>query len=181
MRDISLHILDIAENSVRAEADLIEIFIDENKTKDIVNLEIIDNGNGMTKTQLQNALDPFFTTKDIKRVGLGIPLLRANTERSGGKFSIESIPEKGTKINSAFVRSNIDRPPLGDINGTIITLILSNPELNFVYKFKTEKGEYILDTREIKKILEGVSIAESSVIGFLQKEMSEEIEKLMED
>lgn len=181
MRDISLHILDIAENSVRAEADLIKIIIEENKTKDIVNLEIIDNGKGMTGNQLKNALDPFFTTKEIKKVGLGIPLLKANTERSGGEFTIESDLKKGTKIKSIFIKSNIDTPPLGDINGTILTLILSNPEINFIYSFKSEKGEYILDTREIKEILNGVSITETNVIGFLQKEMSEEIEKLMED
>lgn len=180
MRDISLHILDIVENSIRAEADLIEILIDEKKVEDNLTVEIIDNGNGMSKIDVKNVLDPFFTTKDIKKIGLGIPLLKANAEKSEGNFTIESIIQRGTKVKAMFKLSNIDRPPLGDINGTIITLILSNPDLNFIYTFKSEKGEYILDTREIKKIIIGVSIAETGVITYLKREMSEEIKKLME-
>lgn len=181
MRDISLHILDIVENSIRAEADLIEILIDEKKVEDSLRIEIVDNGNGMSEIDVKNVLDPFFTTKDIKKIGLGIPLLKANAEKSEGNFTIESIIQKGTKVKAMFKLSNIDRPPLGDINGTIITLILSNPELNFIYTFKTVKGEYILDTREIKLIINGLSIAETEVITYLKREMSEEIEKLMED
>ena len=153
MEDLSLHILDIVENSVAAEADIIEIRIFEDKEKDLLSLEIIDNGVGMDKETVKKALDPFYTSKTVRRFGFGLPLLSEAAKAANGHLSIESKKGEGTKIKADFKYSHIDRQPLGDINQTIITLIIGNPEVDLVYVHKKNDHEYCVDTREIKREL----------------------------
>ena len=151
MEDLSLHILDIVENSVRAHAKKIEIKIIEEKKKDLLTIEIIDDGKGMDKKTLKNVLDPFFTTKNIKRVGLGLSLLAQSAEESGGSIKIESKPGQGTKVKAVFGYSHIDRKPLGDIYESLKVLIIANPDINFIYKYQKDNANYHLDTKGIKK------------------------------
>jgi len=146
-----LHILDIVENSIRAHAKKIEIKIIEEKKKDLLTIEIIDDGKGMDKKTLKNVLDPFFTTKSTKRVGLGLSLLAQSAEESGGSIKIESKPGQGTKVKAVFGYSHIDRKPLGDVNESLKVLIAANPDINFIYEYQKDNTNYYLDTKGIKK------------------------------
>jgi K+-sensing histidine kinase KdpD len=151
MEDLSLHILDIVENSIRAHAKKIEIKIIEEKKKDLLTIEIIDDGKGMDKKTLKNVLDPFFTTKNTKRVGLGLSLLAQSAEESGGSIKIESKPGQGTNVKAVFGYSHIDRKPLGNVNKSLKVLITTNPDINFIYEYRKDDVGYRLDTKGIKK------------------------------
>lgn len=146
-----MHILDIVENSIRAHAKKIEIKIIEEKKKDLLTIEIIDDGKGMDKKTLKNVLDPFFTTKNTRRVGLGLSLLAQSAEESGGSIIIESKPGQGTKVKAVFGYSHIDRKPLGDVNKSLKVLIAANPDINFIYEYQKDNANYYLDTKGIKK------------------------------
>ena len=150
MQDLSLHILDIVENSVAARANKIEISISEDKKKDLLSVEIIDNGIGMDKETQKKSIDPFYTTKTVRRFGFGLSLLREATKAANGRFSIQSEKGEGTRIKADFQYSHIDRKPLGDIGQTIITIIIGNPEIDLIYMHKKNSQKYSLDTRKIK-------------------------------
>ncbi len=169
MEDLSLHILDIAENSVAANADKIEIRIFEDKKKDLLSLEIIDNGVGMDKKIMKKALDPFYTSKTVRRYGFGLPLLSEAAKVANGHLSIESKKGEGTKIKADFQYSHIDRKPLGDIGQTIITLIIGNPEIDLVYVHKKNSQEYRLDTRKIKLQLNETPINSSAGVRLIRE------------
>lgn len=173
MEDLSLHILDIVENSVAAEASKIEITILEDEEKDLLLIEIIDNGIGMDRKQLKEALDPFFTTKTTRRFGLGLPLLSEATKAANGKFSITSSVGRGTNVKAEFQYSHIDRKPLGDMAQTIITLVMGNPEIDFIYTHKKNGYNYCLDTRKIKTQLKSKSINSPDGIRKLKEDLKE--------
>jgi len=150
MEDLSLHILDIVENSVAAQANKIEIRISEDKKKDLLSVEVIDNGTGMDKKTVEKALDPFYTSKTVRRFGLGLSLLSEAAKAADGHLSIQTKEGEGTQIKADFQYSHIDRKPLGDINQTIITLVMGNPEIDLIFVHKKNGHEYSLDTRKIK-------------------------------
>ena len=150
MEDLSLHILDIAENSIMASAGKIEIKIDEDDAADLLTLEISDDGRGMDEQMLKKALDPFFTTRTTRRVGLGLSLLAQAARESGGKMDVSSRPNEGTRVRATFRLSHPDCKPTGDIAETIQTLVLSHPEINFVLELKTNGSIYRFDSREIE-------------------------------
>jgi len=153
MKDLSLHILDIVENSVRAEADTIEIRITEDKMRDLLTVEVIDNGKGMDEETQKKVLDPFYTSKTVRRFGLGLPLLAESARAANGLLIIDSKKGEGTKIKATFQESHIDRRPLGDMGQTIISLVLGSPEINLIYRHKKDSLEYIFDTKKIKSRL----------------------------
>jgi signal transduction histidine kinase len=148
MEDLSLHILDIAENSIAAGARRIEIIIDEDKDKDLLTIEIKDDGKGMDQKTLKKALDPFFTTRKTRRVGLGLSFLAQAAEESGGKIELKSVPNEGTATKATFRLSHPDCKPMGDITQTIRTLVVAHPEINFVYEHHKDNSIYRFDTRE---------------------------------
>ena len=150
MEDLSLHILDIVENSIRALAKKVKIRIDESVEKDWVAVEIEDNGQGMDKETVKKAVDPFFTTKTTHRVGLGLPLLEQAAEETGGKLQITSEVGKRTRIRATFRYSHPDRKPLGNIGETLLSLAVGHPEVDFVYEHKRGKTVYRWDTKRIK-------------------------------
>ena len=135
MQDISLHILDIVENSVKAEASRVDITIVEDEKSDLLCVEIRDDGQGMDGETVKKALDPFYTSKPGKRIGLGVPLLAQAAREGGGDFTIESRPDGGTCIVATFILSHQDRKPLGDVDGTVRMLQLTHPEILFNYEF----------------------------------------------
>jgi len=151
MEDLSLHILDIAENSISASASRIEIRIDEDRAGDLLTVEITDNGKGMDESMLKKALDPFFTTRTTRRVGLGLPLLAQAAKESGGTIELDSEPGRGTTVKATFRLSHPDCKPVGDIGQTIRTLVIAHPEIDFVYEHKTNDSAYRFDTREIDR------------------------------
>jgi len=171
MEELSLHILDIAENSVAATADKIEIRISEDKEKDLLSIEIIDNGVGMDKKTLEKALNPFYTSKTVRRFGLGLSLLSEAAKAANGHLSMQSKKGEGTRIKADFQRSHIDRQPLGDIGQTIITLIIGNPEIDFIFEHKRNGHTYCLDTRKIKAQLNELPINSLAGIRMLRENL----------
>lgn len=148
MEDLSLHILDIAENSISASARRIEIRIEEDTGRDMLTIEIKDDGKGLDEQTLQKALDPFFTTRTTRRVGLGLPLLAQAARQTDGKIELASQPGQGTTVKATFSLSHLDRQPMGDIQETIRTLVAGHPEIDFLYEHKTNDSIYHFDTRE---------------------------------
>lgn len=135
MEDISLHILDIVENAITADASKIEIMVIEDRQNDLLTITIKDNGKGMDEEIISLALDPFFTSKPEKRIGLGLPLFAQAARESGGGLEIESKPDGGTEIIAKFRMSHPDRKPLGDIQGTLDLLRITHPEIDFLCDF----------------------------------------------
>ena len=174
MRELSLNILDIAQNSVAANASLIEIEIDENTACDKMTVTIGDNGKGMTAEQLERVRDPFYTTRTTRKVGMGIPLFKLAAEMTGGSLDIKSKPGAGTKVTAVFGLSNIDRAPLGDMASTAVTLIGMNPNLDFVYHHIIDGKEFTVDTRELKKVLGDVPLSEPEVMEWIKGFINEQ-------
>ena len=137
MEDISLHILDVVENSIRAGATQVTVRLTENRSEDLLTLEIGDDGEGMDDATRRQCLDPFFTTKEGKSVGLGLPFLAQSAEETGGTLVVASMKGKGTKIVATYQLSHIDRKPLGDLDGTIRCLKETHPEINLFYEFES--------------------------------------------
>lgn len=176
MREISLHILDLVQNSITAGASEIEICVYENAGENILSFSIRDNGNGMSPEALAQVTDPFFTTRTTRKVGLGISLTKAGCEACGGKFQIESAPGEGTYLTASFQYDHIDRQPLGNIAETISGLIMLNPNVDFIYKHVYSHRSFCLDTREIKKIV--APIENPDVITFIKNFIEENISEL---
>ena len=175
MRELSLNVMDIAQNSVTANASLITITVNESDKDDFLDIFIEDNGKGMTKEQVQSVIDPFFTTRKTRKVGLGIPLFKMAAEQTGGYLTIESQVGIGTKVHAHFVKSSVDMTPLGDINSTVKILIQCNPCLDFVFNHSTDNGEFTLDTRDLREVLgEDVPLSTPDVLewigGFLEEQ-----------
>lgn len=145
-----MHILDIVENSIRAKASTIEIKVVEDIEKDLLTIEIRDNGQGMDEETVNKVLDPFFTTRTTRKVGLGLSLLGQAARESGGNIEIESQAGGGTRVEATFGYSHIDRKPLGNMQATLTTLIVGNPEVDFIYEHKKGELEYRLDTKEVR-------------------------------
>jgi hypothetical protein len=164
VEDLSLHILDIAENAVRAEASRIEIIITKDDGHDLLTVEIRDNGKGMDRETLDRTRDPFFTTKS-KKTGLGIPLLAQAAEQTGGSLKIESQQGRGTVVTVVFSWCSVDRPVLGDVASTLVTLIAGHGgEVDFLYEERRGDGLERLDTAELKKELDDVPVTAPAVL-----------------
>jgi hypothetical protein len=176
MEDLSLHILDIVENSVAAQASKIEIRLTEDKKNDLLSVEVIDNGTGMDEETQKKAPDPFFTSKKVRRFGLGLSLLSESAKAANGHLSIKSEKGKGTKIRADFQYSHIDRKPLGDIGQTIITLVIGNPDIDIIYVHKKDGREYSLDTRKIKAQLKDIPINSLDGIRMIKEDLKKDTE-----
>lgn len=149
MEDLSLHILDIAENAIRAKAKRIEINILEDTKENLLSIQIKDDGQGMDKETLKKALDPFFTTKQNRKVGLGLSLLAQAAKEAGGDIRLDSDVGKGTNVLANFQYHHPDRKPLGDINQTLAILIAGHPEIHFIYEHKKNSQTiYKFDTKK---------------------------------
>jgi len=178
MQDLSLHILDIVENSLSAGAHRVEIRIEEDLKADRMTLEIIDDGAGMDEGMMQRILDPFFTTKTTRRVGLGLPFLAEACRESNGEMTLQSSPGKGTTVKAAFQHSHIDRKPLGKIGDTLIAILAGHPELDLRYEHRKEGSDFILDTREIRAALGQVPLNAPAVISALRTQMLSALSEL---
>ena len=168
MQEISLNILDIVQNSIRADATLIEVIIEEIPSSDVFAFTVKDNGCGMDEEMVKRVTDPFVTTRTTRKVGLGISLLKSLAQQAGGDIKLESKVGVGTVIRADFSYNHIDRQPLGDISAVMVSLISMNPAIDFVYTHSFEKEQFILDTRELRKILgDEVSFSEISVAAWI--------------
>ena len=158
MQDLSLHILDVAENGVTAGASLIRIEIVEDLQNDRLLIEIEDNGRGMEPDFVAKALDPFVTTRTTRKVGMGLSLFQQAAQEADGRLEIDSRLGEGTKVTVIMRHRHIDRKPMGNMADTIVTLICGNPQIDFLYIHKIDENEFILDTREIREELEEVPL-----------------------
>ncbi len=165
--------MDIAENGMAAGASRIEILVNENRSGNLLTVEIKDNGRGIPPDMLANITDPFVTTRTTRRVGMGLSLLKAAAERCGGHFEIHSEVGKGTRTSATFQYNHIDRAPLGDMAGTVMLLIAGQPEIDFLYTHIIDGKDFVLDTAEIKAELGDISIAEPAVIRQLKESVEE--------
>ncbi len=181
MKELSLNILDIAENSVKADAKTvkIELFEDDKTFK----MKISDDGKGMTEDFLSTVTDPFSTTRTTRKVGLGIPFLKLAAEQTGGSFNISSKHESiypdshGTVTEALFYKNNIDFTPLGDIISTVTTLIIGNPDIRWIFRHKTEKGTTELDTNALKDVLGDVPLNTPEVIAWISEYLKEQYQE----
>jgi len=154
MKEIALNILDIIRNSVRAGAKNILVEVKESDQSNSMVVKVIDDGKGIDPEFLKNVDDPYTTSRETRKVGMGIPLLKQHVEMTGGSFWIESEVDKGTILQASFVKDHIDRQPLGDICGIFKMMLVSEESINFGYAHITDKGEFKLSTQEAKEILE---------------------------
>jgi K+-sensing histidine kinase KdpD len=179
MKDLSLHILDIVQNSIRAKAKLIGIEISENPEIDQLIITITDDGTGMSQEEVIRAIDPFYTSRTTRKVGLGLSLFKQNAEVTGGSLTIESEPGKGTKVTATFGLQHVDRPIIGDLVGTLLILIAdAKSESDYVFKHQTKTGTFELDTRQIRQTLENVPINHPEVRSFLKEMIQENLEQI---
>lgn len=178
MKELSLNILDIAENSTKAKATVVEISITEKD--DTLILVIKDNGTGMTEEILESVRNPFYTTRTTRKVGMGIPLLQCAAEQTGGHVEIESrhfslFPEShGTTVKAVFYKNHIDFTPLGDAPSSLITLIQGHPAVDFVYRHTIGENEIFLDTRELREVLENVPLDTFEVLIWIKENLAEQ-------
>jgi len=173
MQELSMNVLDIAQNSVRAGAGKIDITVIEDSGEDLLLIVIADNGCGMTAEQVANVTDPFYTTRTTRRVGLGIPFFKMAAEMTGGSFSIESEPGAGTTVTATFVNSHIDRMPLGDMSATIAQLICLNEDIDISYTRRRNSEEFSVSTRELRGELDGVPLSTPQVMQFVEEYINE--------
>jgi signal transduction histidine kinase len=141
VEDLSLHILDVVENSIRAGATEVRVRLTENRAEDRLILEIGDNGEGMDEATAERCVDPFFTTKAGKQVGLGLPLLGQSAEEVGGELVVKTVKGKGTTIIATYRLSHIDRKPLGNLESTIQCLKETHPEIKLFYEFESANSQ----------------------------------------
>lgn len=172
MQELSMNILDIAENSVKAGASLVKILLEYGEDSTLL-LKIEDDGSGMDKEVLERVTNPFFTSRTTRKVGLGVPFLKMAAEMTGGSFSIESETGKGTVVTALFHTDHIDFVPLGDMGSTVSVLISANAHMDFIYTIRRNGNEFVLDSREIKGILDGVP-ADSPEVAVFIREYTEE-------
>ncbi|NLZ45716.1 MAG: ATP-binding protein [Clostridiales bacterium] len=169
MTELSLNVLDVAQNSVKAGAKLIEISVIADSHTDRLVITINDNGCGMSDEQVTKVTDPFFTTRTTREVGLGIPFFKLACETTGGAFEIKSKLDEGTLVKAEFVLSHIDRMPLGDMPATMLSLVTMNIDIDFVYRFRVNEKEFIMDTREFREVLEGIPFNTPEVSRYIKE------------
>jgi anti-sigma regulatory factor (Ser/Thr protein kinase) len=181
MQDLSLHVLDIVENSIAAGARRIKITIIEDTGRNKLTLTIQDNGVGMDKKIMTKALDPFFSTKKTRRIGLGLSMLAQATKEANGDFHMKSKKGKGTTITATFVHDHIDRKPIGDMTETLITLIATQGRhVDFSYEHRKNNYAVIFDTKTIKQDLNDIPLNNPEVIKYLRDNLKKQIKKLDE-
>jgi anti-sigma regulatory factor (Ser/Thr protein kinase) len=167
LKELSLHLLDLVQNSIEAGASKIEIKIDEDFKRDILLIEVSDNGRGMSEEQITEVLDPFYTTRKTRHIGLGLPLLLEACRRCDGNLEIHSHPGKGTTIQATFRHSHIDRAPLGNIPSVLMAVLFAENKTDWLYIHKVNQEEFRLESSEIRKELVDIPITHPKVRNWL--------------
>jgi hypothetical protein len=178
MEDLSLHILDIAENSVRAGAKEVWITIQRDDHEGFWVFTVRDNGRGMTEAEQKAVFDPFYTRRTERNVGLGLPLFTQAAEACGGGVDLVSAPGQGTTVTARFGLNHIDLQPLGNMAETMVALISGWPETDFTYRYMRGDEEFVLETGEIRRRLEGVPLGDPTVLNFLRRAVAEGMEEV---
>ena len=181
MKEIALHLLDLAENSISANAKAIRIDVFEDFRANRLSASVEDDGDGMTEDVVKQVTDPFYTSRTERKVGLGIPLLKASAEACHGAMTISSRPGAGTKVEANFQHSHIDRMPLGDLPSTFLALVLTHPEVHWIFKYafnppyKSSAHTFEFDDQPVKDALQDVPLTHPDVIAFIRSSLEEGI------
>lgn len=182
MRELSLNVMDVVQNSISANAKLITIEVLEDIPGDRLSVTVRDDGKGMSEEQVRQVTDPFYTTRTTRSVGLGVPLFKMEAEMTGGSFEIDSEPGVGTCLTAYFKPSSVDMVPLGDINAVILLLVTCNPELDFLYnrmRLEDTEKQFSLDTRELKEVLGAeVPLSSPEVVQWVTEFLRENTDQL---
>lgn len=173
LEDISAHILDIAQNSIAAGAGRVEVVVRKNAAPGFLEFEIADDGRGMDEERVRAVLDPFCTSRTTRRVGMGLPFLKQNTELCGGEFRLTSVPGQGTRVSASFAPDNIDTPPLGDLAGTFLTLLIDAPDVHWFFKYEASGEFFELNSGEISDALDGLDSLKIPDVAMALKSMIE--------
>jgi anti-sigma regulatory factor (Ser/Thr protein kinase) len=179
MYELSLNVLDIVQNSVRAQAGLITVSVALEPEQDRMRIVIEDDGTGMSQEQETVALDPFYTTRTTRKIGLGLPYFEMAAKMCGGDFEMHSELGKGTRVAASFQISHIDRMPLGNMGQTMALLAGANPEIDFVYELRRGRERFRFDTREIRQLLDGVAINTPEIVVYMEGYINENSEKII--
>ncbi len=178
MKELSLNILDITNNSIKAKADKIEITVTESRAANEIRISIKDNGCGMDDEFLARVTDPFVTTRTTRKVGLGIPLFKQSAEDAGGSFSIQSQVGVGTETAATYQMDHLDRPPIGDMSSTMISLIQANDQIRFIYTHKTDLGTFVLDTNDLQAQLDDIPLSSPEILIWIGEYINENLNEI---
>jgi hypothetical protein len=181
MRELALHLLDIAENSVAADARTVRIVVEEDPKKDRLRMSVEDDGKGMDEDLVARVTDPFVTSRHTRKVGLGIPLLKAAAEGCNGYLRVNSAPGRGTRLEAEFQRSHIDRMPLGDLAGTLLELLVAWPKVHWIFRYKLNGSEFSFDDEPIKKELGDVSLTEPGILAYLRTTLQTGVDDIQDN
>ena len=173
-----MHVYDLMENSTAANSTLVELTIRDSLKDNIYAFTIKDNGKGMTPEFLAKVTDPWTTSRTTRKVGMGLPLIKMNTENAGGGMKIESEVGKGTELNVWFQHDHLDRPPMGDLAGSLVMLFSAHEDIHFIYTHITDDGEFVFDTDEIKEALDGMPMTDVSIMKYLKEMIQENLEEI---
>ncbi len=173
MQELSMNVLDIAQNSIRAKAKNVQITLDFNLQTNMLTLSIKDDGKGMDEKTLAAAQDPFSTSRTTRKVGLGLPLLKMAAQLTNGDVLITSKPMQGTNVTATFEIGHIDLAPLGDMPGSISALMQLNPDIDFIYTVKCGDEEFAVNTKELKEVLGDVSLSEPGIALWVKEYIDE--------
>jgi len=180
LRELSHHLLDIIENSLAAGASTIKITVIEETHADILSFEVADNGEGLSAEEIEQVCDPFVTSRRLRRVGLGIPLLKQAARTCEGDLVIRSEKGKGTTVKATFQRSHIDRMPLGDVASTLVAAIAAKPDIKLLYKHFVDGREFVFDTSWLVNEFKELPLNEVRVLSWIKRYCSEGIKGLYE-
>jgi hypothetical protein len=169
VEDICFHIIDLVQNSVAAGAGNIRLDIVESKNRDVLTLEVADDGRGMDKSTVEKVQDPFFTTKGFKKVGLGIPLLKATAQICQGDFAIHSEPGRGTEVKTNMRRGHLDCPPLGDLEETLLSLLVSLDQVDLQFSYRSDRGEFSVSSGSIRQQVGELHFSHPDIYRFLKE------------
>ena len=178
MKEIAMHVYDLMENSTAANSTEVKLTIRDSLKDNIYAFTIEDNGKGMTPEFMAKVTDPYTTSRTTRKVGLGLPLIKMNTENCGGGMKLQSEVGKGTRLDFWFQHNHWDRPPMGDLAGTIVMLCAAHEDIHIIYKHITDEGEFVFDTDEIHEALDGMSMNDVKVMGWLKDMVQENLEAI---
>lgn len=178
MKELSLHVYDLMENSTAANAKDITLTITDSIVRNDFHFVIEDNGKGMSPEFMAKVTDPYTTTRTTRKVGLGLPLIKMNTENCGGGMKLESEVGKGTRLEFWFLHNHWDRPPMGDLAGTLVMLLSQHEDIHFIFRYITDQGDFELDTAEVKEVLGGMSMNDIAIIRYLKEMITENLKEI---
>jgi hypothetical protein len=179
VEDLCFHLVDLVQNSVAAGARTITVSVREQAAGDSLTLEVADDGRGMDRQTLLKVQDPFFTSKSFKKVGLGIPLLKATTEACRGRFRIASRPGQGTRVRAQLQKGHIDCPPLGDLGETLLSLLVSLEQVDLRFSYRSERGEFSLASADIRRQVGDLHFSHPEVYQFLKSYVREGLGRVL--